>query len=202
MDQLGVHSGPGVPPAPGASVLFVCEGNVCRSPSAALIFRHIFPLPGLQVDSAGTRALVGEPVAPVTARLLAERGIDATGCYARQVTADMVNQADLIVTMTSVQRRHVVLLDPSVLRRTWTLLSLAACLRAVPPAGPDDPRGLRTLSERAAAHRSDVGGDIPDPFGRGRRTHSRVLDMIVPAVAVVAEATHRELLQPRLVRTG
>ena len=199
MEQFGVHRPPGVPPVGRASVLFVCTGNVCRSPAAELIMRHLLPLPGLDVSSAGTHALVGETMPPHAARLLAERGVDSTGFYARQLTADLLDQADLIVTMTSIQRRHVVLLDPTVLRRTWTLLSLADSLRVVPGAPPDEPRSLRALSDRAAAHRSTGGGDVPDPFGRNRRAHARVLDLIVPAVAVLAEATHRELLQERLV---
>ena len=199
MLHLGVHTSPGVPSVDGASIIFVCEGNVDRSPAAELILRDLLPLPSLHVSSAGTGARVGEPVTGVMTRLLAERGIDATGSYARQLTPEMIGQADLVVTMTSLQRRHVVLIDPSALRRSWTLLSLAESLRTVPAAGPDEPRSLRSLGERAAAHRSAGGGDVPDPYGRSSRVCSRILDQLVPAVAAVAEATHRELLQARLV---
>lgn len=202
MNRLGVHSSPGVPSVEGASVLFVCEGNVCRSPAAELILRDLLPLPSLHVASAGTGARVGETVTPVMTRLLAERGIDATGLYARELTPALIDEADLVVTMTSLQRRDVVLTVPAALRRTWTLLSLAETLRSTPPPGSDDPVSLRSLSERAAGYRSTGGADVPDPYGRSRRACARAFDLIVPAVAVLAEAMHRELLQARLVQAG
>ena len=202
MDRLGVHASPGVPPIEGTRVLFVCEGNVCRSPAAELVFRHLLPLSGLSVRSAGVRASVGEEMSTTMARLLSARGVPLSSTTARQFTASMAREADLVVTMTALQRRHVVLLDPSLLRRTWTLLSLAASLADTPPAGPEEPRSLRALSERAAAHRHVPTDDVPDPYGRGRRTYARVLDMIVPAVATVAEAAHKELLQSRLIRVN
>ena len=202
MNRLGVHSSPGVPSVDSAFVLFVCEENVCQSPAAGLILRDLLPLQSLHVASAGTGARVGEAVTPVMTRLLAERGIDATGLFARELTPALIDEADLVVTMTSLQRRNVVLTVPAALRRTWTLLSLAETLRSAPPPGPDDPVNLRSLSLRAAAHRSTGGADIPAPYGRSRRACARALDLIVPAVAVLAEAMHRELLQARLVQAG
>ena len=79
-------------------VLFVCTGNVCRSPAAERLVRRgidvavggIAGLSGVTVSSAGTWALVGEPISPPMAALIAGDGADAKGFAARQLTADIV----------------------------------------------------------------------------------------------------------------
>lgn len=91
------------------NVLFVCIGNICRSPIAEGYFARA--LPGRMVCSAGLHALVGEAADPLAIELMQERGIDITGHRARQLASWMAREADLIVTMDSEQKRYI--------ERTW-----------------------------------------------------------------------------------
>jgi protein-tyrosine phosphatase len=83
------------------SVLVVCEGNICRSPlAAALLARE---LPHIDVASAGTHALVGEPADKVIAELAKNEGVSLHEHIAMQVDEQLVRSADLILTMTRAQ---------------------------------------------------------------------------------------------------
>jgi protein-tyrosine phosphatase len=83
-------------------VLFICTANICRSPMAVGIFDALAGDMGLEVsaESAGVRALTGEPAAPNTAQVIEEMGMDIGEHRAQQVDADMLQRADLALTMT------------------------------------------------------------------------------------------------------
>ncbi|TYR79191.1 low molecular weight phosphotyrosine protein phosphatase [Priestia megaterium] len=85
-------------------VLFVCLGNICRSPMAEAIFRHLVKERGLeeqiQVDSAGTGNWhVGKPPHEGTQQILTENEIDFSGLKARQVIREDLQQFDYIIGM-------------------------------------------------------------------------------------------------------
>jgi protein-tyrosine phosphatase len=85
------------------NVLFVCLGNICRSPMAEAVFKDMAAKAGLsdqfQIASAGTDAYhTGEPAHPGTRRILAAHGIKSDN-RARQVTRAELSQADYIVAM-------------------------------------------------------------------------------------------------------
>ncbi|UIR30333.1 low molecular weight phosphotyrosine protein phosphatase [Priestia flexa] len=85
-------------------VLFVCLGNICRSPMAEAIFRKIVKDKGLEqqieVDSAGTGNWhEGKPPHEGTLRILTDNQIDVTGLTARQVIEEDLNQFDYIIGM-------------------------------------------------------------------------------------------------------
>lgn len=85
-------------------VLFVCLGNICRSPMAEAIFRHLVQEAGLagqiEVDSAGLGHWhAGEPPHRGTRAKLEEKGIDYTGIRARQVRGRELAEWDYIVAM-------------------------------------------------------------------------------------------------------
>ncbi|WP_339510052.1 low molecular weight protein-tyrosine-phosphatase [Pseudomonas sp. RL_15y_Pfl2_60] len=85
-------------------VLFVCLGNICRSPTAEAVFRHKLEQAGLaelvQVDSAGTGDWhVGKPADTRTRRAAQLRGYDMSALRGRQVEADDFQRFDLVLAM-------------------------------------------------------------------------------------------------------
>ena len=85
-------------------ILFVCHGNICRSPMAEFVMKDMVHKRGLdsefEIASAATsREEIGNPVYPLARRKLAEKGIGCTGHHARQITKSDYAQNDLIVCM-------------------------------------------------------------------------------------------------------
>ncbi|QGZ62316.1 low molecular weight protein-tyrosine-phosphatase [Paraburkholderia acidisoli] len=87
------------------NVLVVCEGNICRSPLACAMLAR--SLPDIAFSSAGTHALTGESADPLIVQLARERGVALDEHIASSVTDKRVRGADLILTMTKVQREQI-----------------------------------------------------------------------------------------------
>jgi protein-tyrosine phosphatase len=170
-------------------VLVVCEGNLCRSPLAERLLRLRLADSGVRVASAGVHAVVGAPMDASAAAELTRLGGDPSGFEARQLTASMATEADLVLAATRALRGRVVAAAPAALKRTFTLLELAALLEA-PPWGNLDADRLDTLA-RAADWRSSVSGlgrdlDVPDPIGRSPQVHGAAADLVDRATRVIA----------------
>ena len=93
-------------------VLFICHGNICRSPMSEFIFRDMITRRGLassfQVSSAATsREELGNPVYPPARRKLAEHGIACEGHAARQMTAADYDRFDLLIGMDQNNLRNM-----------------------------------------------------------------------------------------------
>jgi protein-tyrosine phosphatase len=123
-------------------------------------------VPGLDVASAGTGALVGEPMQPFALAALAGRGIDGSAFRARQLSREMVEGAALVLTAERRHRAAAVTLVPTAAARTFTLRELDRLLAAVTPAEID----RRGLVAAAAGQRGLVpprrpaDDDVADPF--------------------------------------
>jgi protein-tyrosine phosphatase len=141
-------------------ILFVCMGNICRSPTAEGVFRKLVQerAPHLQVviDSAGTHDYhVGEPPDRRAIAAAARRGIDLSGLRARMVQESDFEAFDLVVAMDRLNRE--VLLDRS----------------------PEELRErVRLMLEFAPS--TDVE-DVPDPYYGGPVGFEHVLDLVEEA---------------------
>jgi len=96
-------------------ILVVCVGNICRSPMGEALLARELRTAGhdrIQVSSAGLRALVGRPADIVAQVLMRREGIDISAHRARQLTPDLVSEADLILVMETEHRRAVEFMSP------------------------------------------------------------------------------------------
>lgn len=151
-------------------VLFVCLGNICRSPTAQGLMEKVLEEEGLapmvEVDSAGTHAFhVGEPPDPRAQEAAARRGVDLTGQRARRITAVDFVRFDYILAM---DRENLAALE-------------AAC-------PPEHASKLRLLMEFAP----DLGfEEVPDPYYGGPAGFDQVLDLLEAAVRGLVEHLRR-----------
>lgn len=108
---------------------------------------------GFQVASAGTRALVGEPMQPISADIVRTFGGDPEGFAARQLTPKILRGVDLVLTMTSGHRGEVLQLDASLLKRTFTIREFARMVDVLDQraAAGDSQRAAPAGSQPAAA---------------------------------------------------
>ena len=93
-------------------VLFICHGNICRSPMAEFVMKDLVEKAGLgerfHIESAATsREEIGNPVYPPARRKLAEHGIGCEGHAARQITARDYQDFDLLIAMDSANLRNM-----------------------------------------------------------------------------------------------
>lgn len=175
-------------------ILTVCTGNICRSPVAERLLAAELG-DGVEVGSAGTRAMVGEPIDPGMVTHLEEAGLSADGFAARHVSPRHLREADLVLALTRAHRARVVEEAPAVLRRTFTLLEFARIV-----SSPDLPRTtagttaetLRGLVATAARHRSlgtvEHDDDVPDPYRQGAAAFAASYRLIADAVAAIGSA--------------
>src|ERR1044071_3492992 len=104
------------------TILFVCTGNVCRSPMAEGILRHALQDRGsYRVMSAGLGAMEGQPPSPYAVQAVRELGIDISGQRSRMITPELVQEADYIFGMTHSHIDTVTLLYPFAAEKTFLL---------------------------------------------------------------------------------
>jgi len=171
------------------SLLFVCTGNICRSPTAerlAAMFAAEHPAAGLRVSSAGTHAVVGHGLERTAARVLQTLGGDPGGFRAQHLTTAMVDAADLVLAMTEQHRSRVLELSPRAMRRTFTLREAARLVRLT---SGELELGARLVAARAQHPRGDADDDIGDPIGQDLSTFESVGADIAAALRPVLEAT-------------
>ena len=93
-------------------ILFICHGNICRSPMAEFVMKDLAKKAGLasqfHIESAATsREEIGNPVYPPARRKLSERGISCGGHAARQLTKRDYDEYDLLIGMDSANLRNM-----------------------------------------------------------------------------------------------
>jgi low molecular weight protein-tyrosine phosphatase len=138
-------------------VLFVCMGNICRSPTAQGVFEHLVEGQGLtsliQIDSAGTHAYhVGEPPDGRATQAARKRSIDLGSQRARRVSGDDFLDFDYVLAMDRNNYDDLMSLCP-----------------------PDHQSKLHLFLEFASGLEED---EVPDPYYGGITGFDRVLDLI------------------------
>ncbi|CAM5267935.1 MULTISPECIES: arsenate reductase/protein-tyrosine-phosphatase family protein [Streptomyces] len=159
------------------AVLFVCTGNLHRSPVAERLLAAVLPDSGFRVRSAGTGARPA-PLDHVTSTILTELGGDASDFTARPLEAGHVERADLVLGLERCHREAAVRLCPLALRRCFTLrefVRLSAGTRAATPGG-----AVRLAASRRG-EMPPVPGEpdgIADPHGALPHVHrARALEV-------------------------
>jgi low molecular weight protein-tyrosine phosphatase len=172
-------------------VLFVCTGNICRSPTAeALARRELDRYPGVpvRVSSAGSHALEGNPAASRSMLAAASRGANLERHFARELTRRRVRAADLILCMAAEHRPFVLSYDRSAADRTFLLATFARVASqwdwlATSPA---------ELVALAAEHAHELDGDdIDDPLGHAADAYAacaeRLDTLVTPVIAALVK---------------
>ncbi len=140
-----------------ASVLFVCMGNICRSPTAEGVFRRLHrelaPDLELHIDSAGTHAYhIGEPPDARSQAAAKARGVDISGHRGRQVQVADFHDFDYVLAMDAANLRRLQALQPLQARAELKLLLEYA------------PKGKQR--------------EVPDPYYGGAGGFEEVLDLV------------------------
>lgn len=161
--------------APEFRVLFVCMGNICRSPTAHGVFEARVREAGLsdrvEVDSAGTHSYhVGAPPDARSQKHARQRGYDLSTQRARQLTAQDFEAFDLVLVMD------------------WENFVLAERL-----CPPEHAKKLRRFAEFFQEHDSPV---VPDPYQGGAKGFEEVLDLVEDGSAGLLAHVKRALAAP------
>jgi len=160
------------------SVLFVCTGNICRSPIAEGLFRRLIGnRKDIEVASAGVHAVRGQPPSLYAVQVCEEEGTDISGLRSQPLTAASVDQATHIFAMTGAHVESIQILFPQTAEKTFL---------------------LREFEEPGTT----VWRDVPDPIGLGREVYedcARIIKNALPSVLAFVE--QGELVRPGAIRS-
>ena len=188
-----------------ARILIVCTGNICRSPFIERLLQRRLDEHrpgsdhGIQVRSAGTSAMTGCSMDERAAAQLVAYGGDPAGFTARDLTAELIAESDLVLTATRAHRGKVATMYPKALRQVFTFADFADLVAGIDGLTARvttmDPRAwVRQVTEKAAASRGlkppiePAQADIVDPFGRDDEVFATMAQQVVASMPAVVRA--------------
>lgn len=146
------------------TILLVCTGNTCRSSMAEALLTSILKEMGVEADyrvkSAGTAAFSGDKASINAIKALEEKGMDLTGHRSTPITIDVIEEADLILTMTQGHKAGVINFVPTSKEKVFTLKEF----------------GYKDGPEKIDSY------DISDPFGYAIEVYRGCRDEIEEAL--------------------
>ncbi|WP_368104560.1 low molecular weight phosphatase family protein [Bifidobacterium catenulatum] len=151
-------------------VLFICTGNICRSPMGELLFRTYTQGTSLEVGSAGTHSLAGHSIDPSSKALMDAVGIDSSQFRSTQLTQDIADNSDLILCFEPEQRHNIVVIAPTALPYTFTLTDFsnmcAYCAQHNMITGVTIQERLQSVIDQSMQIRPMLppSATIPDPY--------------------------------------
>ncbi|MBN2285478.1 MAG: low molecular weight protein arginine phosphatase [Tissierellales bacterium] len=137
-------------------IVFVCTGNTCRSPMAEALLKDLIKKGKLdsnayEVSSAGVSAIENMAASENAISVLKDRGIDLSQHRARQISASIIKQADLILTMTRGHKNWIINVVPLSIDKVFTIKEYVG---------------------------NQIQSDVSDPFGRSIDFYKQTADEI------------------------
>ena len=178
-------------------ILFVCTGNIHRSPMAELLAPGIFRNSSLEFASAGTRGLHGHAIGEEAAALLRRDHVDEHAIKSfrsRRITPQIAAEADLILCFEAQQRGDIVIESPMRGRRTFMLTDFANIAEASKAngwlAGDTMAERIDSVIDSAGLLRPELpeAQDVDDPQGMGEEAFTSARDAIVQLLDRIARA--------------
>lgn len=153
-------------------IMFVCTGNICRSPMGELLMKRYLEGTSITVSSSGTRGLTNHSIDPSSGRLMAGVGISSSEFRSRRLTRDMARSADLVLCFEKAQRQQIVVLEPIAVRYTFLVNEFADMCRYCAEHGLVQgltiQNRLQSVIDASAIVRASLAQphDIADPIGQ------------------------------------
>lgn len=170
-------------------ILFVCTGNLCRSPTAEVLLKSALDrlgCEGIEAASVGTWAYPGSPATPEAVDTMRRRGIDLSEHRSRPVEQAELSATDLIVVMTSVHEREIRMLAPDVMDKVVLLKELPEFdLRDLPSSGTRGERLGALLALPRPERRRAL--DVDDPMGLPSGAYERCAGELSAGIEVLAD---------------
>ncbi|OQX94802.1 hypothetical protein B6I21_08745 [candidate division KSB1 bacterium 4572_119] len=138
-------------------ILFVCSGNLCRSPMAeGLLKKKLFKEFGnlVTISSAGTLNLVGRPATPNAISAAKEKGVDITRHQSKSISEENLQKSDIVLVMTEHHKKFI--------RNHYPQFSESVFL----------------ITEFNHENKKDNFVDVPDPIGEGLTYYRKVINQI------------------------
>lgn len=147
------------------TLLFVCTGNTCRSPMAEFLFKNLAgDLEDLEVLSAGVSTVEGLPASEHALSVMREKGISLDNHRTRPVSREIIEKADLVLTMTTRHKEILISRFPEFRNKVFTLKEYAG-----------------------------EEGDVVDPFGEGEEVYRSCRDELESLIIKIKDRIVKQI---------